>query len=68
MQNITVRYGEGHADTGEISIHQITQNLYSETYLEIECKLRPVILLRNQSLLKNRIEFQASQDFVVIIA
>lgn len=50
MQNITVRYGEGHADTGEISIHQITQNVYSETYLEIERKLRPVILLRNQSL------------------
>ena len=40
MHNITVSYGEGQADTGEVSIHQITWNLYSETYLKIECKLR----------------------------
>ena len=41
MHNIRLSYGEGQADTGEISIHQITWNLYSETYLKIECKLRP---------------------------
>lgn len=42
--------GEGQVDFGEISIHQITQHLYSETDCEVECKLRPIILLRNQNL------------------